>query len=140
MIPKNCKAENWIFCSFSSSRPRITGALNLLKIGLSPAKKVIFVRFNDRPLKTMKNVFYFMLKALLFLEIYTFLSWLFGNVDKRLDKTFNYKIHDVTDWTTNNYNTRIAQYLFEFSEWNTQSSTKISTNILYAAILYFFNY
>ena len=124
MIPKNCKAENWIFCSFSSSRPRITGTLNLLKIGLSSSKKVIFVRFNDRPLKMMKNVFYFMLKALLFLEIYTFLSWLFGNVDKRLDKTFNYKIHDVTDWTTNNYNTRLPNISLNFQNQTLKTQLK----------------
>ena len=54
----------------------------------------------------MKNAFYFMLKALFVLEIFTFLSWLFGYVEKRLDKKamVNFKIYDVTDWTTNNYN------------------------------------
>ena len=34
----------------------------------------------------IKNVFYFMLKALFILEIFTFLSLLFGFVEKRLDK------------------------------------------------------
>ena len=37
-------------------------------------------------LKMMKNVFYFMLKALFFLEIFTFLFWFFGYVEKQLDK------------------------------------------------------
>ena len=34
----------------------------------------------------MKSAFYFMLKALLFLEIFIFLSGLFGYVEKRFDK------------------------------------------------------
>ena len=61
----------------------------------------------------MKNAFHFMLKALFVLDIFTFLSRVFGYVEKRLDKKamVNYKIYDVTDWTTNNYNTHIAQYL-----------------------------
>ena len=50
----------------------------------------------------MKNAFYLMLKALFVLEIFT----LFGYVEKRLDNKadVNYKIYDVTDWATNNYN------------------------------------
>ena len=50
----------------------------------------------------MKNAFYFMLKAVFVLEIFT----LFGYVEKRLDKKadVNFKIYDVTDWATNNYN------------------------------------
>ena len=50
----------------------------------------------------MKNAFYFMLKALFVLQIFT----LFGYVEKRLDKKVdvNFKIYDVTDWATNNYN------------------------------------
>ena len=61
----------------------------------------------------MKNAFYFMLKALFVLEIITFFSSLFGYVEKRLDKKamVNFKIYDVTDWTTNNYITYNAQYL-----------------------------
>ena len=50
-------------------------------------------------IKMMKNVFYFMLKPLFVLEIFTFLSWFFGYVEKWLDKKAiaNYKIFDVTD-------------------------------------------
>ena len=61
----------------------------------------------------MKNAFYFMLKAVLIFEILTFTSWLFGYVEKRLDKKamVNFKVDDVTDWTTNDHNTHIAQYL-----------------------------
>ena len=54
----------------------------------------------------MKNALYFMLKAIFLLEISTFLSWLFGYVEKRLDKktNVNFRIYDITDWTKNNYN------------------------------------
>ena len=49
----------------------------------------------------MKNVFYFMLKAFFVLGIFTFLSWSFGYVEKRVDKKamVDFKIYDVTDWT-----------------------------------------
>ena len=58
----------------------------------------------ESPLKIMANAFYFMLKTFFFLEIFTFLSWLFGYVEKRLYKKakVNFKIYDVKDWTTNN--------------------------------------
>ena len=54
-----------------------------------------------------------MLKALFIFEIFTFLPWLFAYVEKRLDEKakINFKIYDVTDWTTNNSNTHISQYL-----------------------------
>ena len=41
-------------------------------------------------------------------------NWrLFGYVEKRLDKKarVNFKMYDVTCWTTNNYNIYIAQYM-----------------------------
>ena len=61
----------------------------------------------------MKNGFYFMMKYLFFLEIFEPLYWLFGYVEKRFDKKakVNFEVCDVTDWTTNNYNTHISQYL-----------------------------
>ena len=45
----------------------------------------------------MESAFYFMLKALFVLKIFTYLSWLFGYVEKRLDKKakVNLKIYDV---------------------------------------------
>ena len=48
----------------------------------------------------MKNAFYFMPKALFVLKIFKFLSWLFGYVEKRLDKKAkaNFRIYGVTDW------------------------------------------
>ena len=51
---------------------------------LSHLLKNNFICFNDSPLKVMKNDFYFILKALLVLKIFKFLSWLFGHVEKRL--------------------------------------------------------
>ena len=62
-------------------------------------------------LKMIKDKFYFILKAPFVLEIFTFLSRLFGYVEKRLDKKakVTYKIYEVTDWTTNNYNANITQ-------------------------------
>ena len=74
---------------------------------------LVFIYFRVSPLKMMKNAFYFMLKALLALEIFTFLSSLFAYVEKWFDKKamVHFKIYDITDWTTNNYNTYIEQYL-----------------------------
>ena len=61
----------------------------------------------------MKNAFYFILKAYFVLEIFTFLSRLFGHVEKRFNikAVVNFKIYDVTDWTASNCNTDIVQYL-----------------------------
>ena len=47
----------------------------------------------------MKNAFYFILKALLILKIFTFLSWLFGHVEKRLFK----KVRLISKFMTSQY-------------------------------------
>ena len=64
------------------------------------------------PLKMMKNAFYFTLIALFVLKIFTFLSWLFGYIGKRLDQKakLNFKIYDFAGWTANNSNTRCPIY------------------------------
>ena len=51
----------------------------------------------------MKLAFYVMLKALFVFEIFTFLSKVFDYIEKHLDEKYvvNFKIYDVTDWTTN---------------------------------------
>ena len=56
-----------------------------------------------------------MLKSLFVLEISMILSWLFGYVEKRLDKKVkvNFKIYNATHWATNNHNIHIAEYLKE---------------------------
>ena len=61
----------------------------------------------------MKSDFYLILKTLFVLVIFTFLSYLFGYVLKRLDKKakVNFNIYYVADWTTNNYNPHIVSYL-----------------------------
>ena len=48
----------------------------------------------------MKNAFYFTLKALF--EVFQFLFWIFGYVEKWLDKKakINFKIYNVTKWIT----------------------------------------
>ena len=45
-----------------------------IKVGLSLSIKICFVRFNETPLKMMKNAFYFILKALFVLKTLKFLS------------------------------------------------------------------
>ena len=61
----------------------------------------------------MENASYFMLKALFVPEVFTFCHDFFGHVEKWFAEKVkvNFKIYDVTDWTTNNYNRGIAQYL-----------------------------
>ena len=62
----------------------------------------------------MKNASYIMLKALFVLEIFSFLAWLFGYVNKWLDKkALISDFRDITDWTANKYNTYIAQYIMK---------------------------
>ena len=69
-------------------------------------------------LKLFKNeerASHFILKAIFALDIFTFLYWKMKsqNLKKRFDQKtiLNFKIYDVTDWTKNNYNRRIVQYL-----------------------------
>ena len=48
----------------------------LFKVKLSPSKKFFLICLNYSPSKTMKNAFYFILKALFVLKIFKYLSWL----------------------------------------------------------------
>ena len=87
----------------------------MIKVGLSPSKKICVIWFNESPLKMIKIAFYFILNALFVLKIFKFLSRLFAHLEKWLgekDKV-NFKIHDLTTWLTNNCNTHIAQYLMK---------------------------
>ena len=52
------------------------------KFGLSPSKNNCVICLIENPLKMMKNVFYFILKALFVLKISKFLPRLFGHVGK----------------------------------------------------------
>ena len=82
-----------------------------LKGGLSPSK-FAFTYLNGHHLKLIQNTFYFMLKAFLILEIFTFSWWFFGFLEKWLDNRamVDFKTYYVTERTTNNYNIHIAQY------------------------------
>ena len=53
----------------------------------------------------MKNVFYFILKALSVIKIFKVLSWLFGHIEKELDykDQVNFEAYAVTAWLTNNF-------------------------------------
>ena len=80
-----------------------------IKGPLSDLRRLLIV---ERPLKMNTNTVCFMLKDLFVLEISKFFSWIFGYVENQLDKKaiVNLKVFDVTDCTTNNYNTNITQY------------------------------
>ena len=54
----------------------------IFKVRLSPFKKDCVSCLIENPLKMMKNTFYFILKALFVLKIFTVLSRLFGHVGK----------------------------------------------------------
>ena len=60
----------------------------------------------------LNNAFYFILKALFVLKIFTFFHK-FGYVGKWLDKKARviFKICDVTNWNTKNDNKHVARYL-----------------------------
>ena len=59
-----------------------------------------------------ETCFLFRVYTLVLLEMFTFLSWTFGYVEKRLDRNAktNFPIYDVTDWTVNNCNRDNVQY------------------------------
>ena len=61
----------------------------------------------------MKDAFYFILKAFFVLKVGKFFYDILAVQEKGLDwkDRVNFKIHDVTTWLTNNYNTHISQYL-----------------------------
>ena len=86
----------------------------------------------------MKNAFYFNSKALFVLNIFKYLSWFFGHVEKRLDQKdkVSFKIYDVTAWLTNNSNTYIAQYLEK--KYNQVKLMKFGQLIEYNMRIFFF--
>ena len=73
-----------------------------VKVGLSLSEKFAFIYFNESPLKMMKNAFYCMLKVLFVLDIFTFLSWYFGYIEKGLHEKaiVSFKLYGVTEWIT----------------------------------------
>ena len=81
----------------------------MLKGALSDLKSFLAT---ESPLKTMKNAFYFFLKAH-FVLIFKFLSSFFGYEEKQLHYKYivNFKICGVATWETHNCNACIDQYL-----------------------------
>ena len=86
----NC--DQWIYFFFSW----IT-----LNLGSHLTKK-LFSFFNENPLKTIKIAFYFILKALIDLKIFKFLSCFQVMSEKQLDQEdkVNFKTYGVTTWLT----------------------------------------
>ena len=66
---------------------------------------------NNFSFNMMKNTSCFMLKTLFVRQSFIYLSWLFGYVGKWLVGKVNFKMYDVADWITDNWNTHISQYL-----------------------------
>ena len=67
-LTENMQMPNEWYCTF-------------IKVGLSPFK-INFFYVTERPIKMIKNAFYFILKAPLVLKIFKFLFWLFGHVEE----------------------------------------------------------
>ena len=77
-------------------------------------QKLCFYLLQWMPFKNNeKFFFYFMSKALFVFKLFTFLFSSFGYMEERLDKKakVNSKICDITDWTRNNFNRHVTQYL-----------------------------
>ena len=89
-----------------TAKPSAT-AKQLIKGALSDLRQFLAT---EVPLTMVKNTFCFTSKALFVLKIFRFLSWLFGQVSKRLDEKdkVNFKFYDITAWLANNRNTHIA--------------------------------
>ena len=99
---------------------------SFINIYFSFSKELVFLRINwslllkthslkqfltiESPVEMTEHAIYFISRALFVLEIFKFLSWLFGYLEKRLDKKamVSFSIYHVTDWTTNNYNKHVT--------------------------------
>ena len=78
----------------------------------------------------IKNVFYFILKALFVLKIFTFyIDFLIMWLENRV----KFKIYDVTTWLKNNCKTHITQYLTK----QRQPDNEIWSGIEYNYISFF---
>ena len=63
--------------------------------------KICFYLLDWKVFQNDKKCFLLMLTDLFVLEVFKFVSWLFGYAEKRLHKKqkVNFKIYDATDWT-----------------------------------------
>ena len=100
--------KNTFICwtRLKTAKPSAT-AKQLIKGALSDLRQFLAT---EVPLTMVKNTFCFTSKALFVLKIFRFLSWLFGQVSKRLDEKdkVSFKFYDITAWLANNRNTHIA--------------------------------
>ena len=104
----------WSKCAYTvSEKIKIYKKSRSYQVSIRPLSSLRQFQTIEVPLKMKKNAFYFMLKAYFVLEIFKFFSRLFGYTKTWLDEKakVNFKMYDVTGWTTNNYNTLIAKYL-----------------------------
>ena len=87
---KSLFGVNGIFDSFTVQK-----MAHFIKSALSDLRQFLAA---ESPLRMIKNAFCFTSKALFVLKIFKFLSWLFGQVAKRLDKKdkANFEFYDVT--------------------------------------------
>ena len=88
-------------------------SIETLKSELLPSKKLFFICFIESPLKMMKKDFHFISNALFVLEIFTFLSSLFGYRINCLIRKFKLVSKFMTSKTRKQiiYNTYIDQYV-----------------------------
>ena len=73
------------FVATEAQELSLSTSLSILKSNSDLPKKKMFISFNDNSSKTMKNAFCLILKALFVLKMFKTLSWLFGDLEKRLD-------------------------------------------------------
>ena len=78
----------------------------LVKVGLLSFKENRFIYVNESPLKIMKNVFLFHVESTFTSQVFKFLSWLLGRIEKnRMIRNIRLimKIYDLTNWLANTY-------------------------------------
>ena len=68
----------------------------------------------------MRNTFYFTLKTLFVFDVFKFLFWFLGHVDKRLVKKakVDFKIYDITNKQMKYTYSQISQELKIIRQWN----------------------
>ena len=94
-------------------RKLVTFSEEILKVRFSPSKNFGFIYFNENLLKMMKNSFYFMLKALFDLEIFTFSVLTFGLCRKMAGQLWLISKFLMPKTGQHNYITYITQHLKE---------------------------
>ena len=91
-----------------------------LKLNSHLPKKSLLYLLQWKPFKNYGIFFYFVLKALFVLKVLKFLSWLFGQVEKRLDYkyTVNFWRYKLINKYLQYKYCPISQKLKETRQWN----------------------